>query len=654
MYTSIRSYSRLVLSALLMLACACPLLSKSAQAQDVLTFSSVSHNFGTAAPNSTPINYGVQVTNTSSTDDYVNFGVSLAGNSQFSTVNNCPASIAPGGTCEILFIFTPGNTGGTFTASWNITSGASNPTFMTSPILPGTLTAAISATAGLSLTTSAHNFGTQLAFTTGTTYGVVLTNSTQNPVALDVNLTPSGYQNFPFQHNAYNCPSTLSAGQSCNLQWQFYPNAGNGSGGQPTAFTAMFGISGVDTVTGQNVILTNSTGQQVQGVTLTGYGITGSNYLLMSTATHNFGNIPNGGSSSTYGIQLINTRPGAVTITVSESGSYNVFPITSDNCFTGSSSTTTLASGQSCQVQFYFHPTVTGAQSATYTLTASSGGSAVTILDQSTSTRVTGATLTGNSVGTTLTLTTAGHAFGPWVIGTTSTTYGTTLTYPLCSGPGCTTQDPINMTYAYTSGSNTADFNLVTNTCPAQLTAGSSCSLAWTFSPQVAGALSAVYNITGVDSVNHQPVTITAGGQIVQGVSLSGNGQANAELALATSTHNFGEQGVGGSSATYGTVLYNTTGAAVSLSFAYSNSGLAADFPGAIPPSNLPTNCPASMPTNTSCNIQFKFTPKTDGPLTVVYNITATQFGSSVPIIDLSTGNPANPPGVTLSGTGVN
>ena len=136
MYTSIRSYSRLVLSALLMLACACPLLSKSAQAQDVLTFSSVSHNFGTAAPNSTPINYGVQVTNTSSTDDYVNFGVSLAGNSQFSTVNNCPASIAPGGTCEILFIFTPGNTGGTFTASWNITSGASNPTFMTSPILP--------------------------------------------------------------------------------------------------------------------------------------------------------------------------------------------------------------------------------------------------------------------------------------------------------------------------------------------------------------------------------------------------------------------------------------------------------------------------------------------------------------------------------------
>ena len=646
MYTPIRSYSRLVFAALLTLACALPLASKAAQAQDVLTFTSVSHNFGSVAPNSPAINFGIKVTNTSATTDYLNFSVNLAGSTEYTTANNCGADIAPGASCELLFTFAAGATPGSQIATWNLT-GTGDPTFSYSPSLPGTLSATILTQAGLTLTTSTHNFGSQLAFTTGPVYGVVLTNSTQHPVALNINLTPSGYQNFPFQHSSYTCPSTLTAGQSCNLQWQFFPSSGNGSTGQPTPFSAMFAISGVDTVTGQNVILT-ALGNQVAGVTLNGFGITGSNYLLMSTATHNFGNVPNGGTSPVYGIQLINTRPGAVTVTVAKTGNYGAFPIGSDNCFTGSSYTTTLASGQSCQVQFTFHPTTTGAQTASYNLTATSGGNPVTILDQSHSNAVTGATLLGNSVGTTLTLSTAGHNFGPWVVGTTSSTYGTTLTYPLCSGPGCTTQDPINLTYAYTGGSNTADFNLLTNTCGAQLTAGQSCNLAWTFSPQVAGALSAVYSISGVDSVNNQPVTITQGGTIVTGVSLSGNGQANAQLSITTSTHNFGEQGVGGSSATYGTVLYNTTGANVALSFAYSNSSLAADFPLVV------NNCPATMPNNTSCNIQFKFTPTTTGPLTVVYNITATAFGSSVPIIDLSTGNPASPPGITMSGTGVN
>jgi len=662
MYTPIRSYSRLVFSALLMLACALPLLSKSAQAQDVLTFSAVGHNYGTMAPNSPAVNFGVQVTNTSATNDYVNFGVTLSGSSEFTSVTNCPASIAPGGTCEILFIFTSTSATGTFNATWNVTSGGANPTFTYSPTLPGTLTANVAVSAGLTLTTSAHNFGTQLQYTTGTTYGVVLTNSTQHPVALDVVLTPSGYQNFPFQHSAYTCPSTLTAGQSCNLQWQFYPNAGNGSSGQPTPFTATFPISGVDTVTGQNVILTNGSNQQVTGVTLSGYGITGSNYVLMSTATHNFGNVQTGGTSSPYGIQVINTRPGAIVLTVTLGGNYGAFPITADSCFKTGQYTTTLASGQSCQVQFTFHPTTSGAITATYGLTATSGGSSVTILDQSTSQRATGAVLSGNSVGATLTLSTAGHPFGPWVVGTTSSAYGTTLNYPLCSGPGCVTQNPVNVTYGFAAGSNTADFNLTTypggpsepvgeGACPAQLTPGSTmnvnatCYLLFTFAPQTAGALSATYNITATDSVTGQPVAITTGGStVVQGVSVSGNGQANAQLSLATSTHNFGEQGVGGTSATYGTVLYNTTGGPITLSF----SGSSTNFP------LVANNCPASMPTNTSCNIQFTFTPQTAGPLSLIYYINATEYGSSVAIIDLSTGNPANPEGISLAGTGVN
>jgi hypothetical protein len=138
-------------------------------------------------------------------------------------------------------------------------------------------------------------------------------------------------------------------------------------------------------------------------------------------------------------------------------------------------------------------------------------------------------------------------------------------------------------------------------------------------------------------------VTIVVGGStVVQGVSLTGNGQANAQLSISTSTHNFGEQGVGGTSATFGAVLYNTTGGPVPLSF--SPVGGSSNFPLVV------NNCPASMPTNTSCNIQFKFTPTTAGPLSLFYSIST---GGQL-IIDLSSGNPASPQGLSLSGTGVN
>jgi hypothetical protein len=629
-------------------------MAKGAQAQDVLTFTAVSHNFGSAAPNGTPIDFGIKVTNSSAITNYLNFAVNLTGSSDFSTANNCPSSIAPGASCELLFVFTPTSTVGTVTGSWNLT-GTGDPTFSYSPSLPGTLTGAVVTAAGLTLSTAGHNFGTQLAYTTGNTYGVILTNSTQDPVAININLTPSGYQNFPFQHNNYNCPSVLTAGQSCNLQWQFYPSAGNGSSGQPTPFSATFGITGTDTKTGQPVIVTSSPAApgtnpvQVSGVTLSGYGITGSNYLLMSTATHNFGEVANGSASSTYGIQLINTRPGPVTVRLTSSGNTAAFPISSDNCFVPPSGIATLASGQSCQVQFYFQPTTVGLQTANYTLTATSSSGSVIILDQSTSNQVTGATLSGTSVGAQLELVTAGHPFGPWVVGTTSTQYTTYLKYPTCAaGPGqCNGPfNPINLTYAYSSGSNTADFNLITNTCGAQLTYQSQCTLTWTFSPQAAGAFSATYLINGTDSVTNQPVAIQAGtgGSIVQGVTLSGNGQAAAQLALATSNHNFGEQGVGGSSATYGTVLYNTTGATVNLSFGATDD----NFPLVV------NNCPGALQNNQSCNIQYKFTPQTAGTLSQFISITATSYGSSVPIVDLSSGNTVIPPGISLSGTGVN
>jgi hypothetical protein len=106
-----------------------------------------------------------------------------------------------------------------------------------------------------------------------------------------------------------------------------------------------------------------------------------------------------------------------------------------------------------------------------------------------------------------VTLTTAGHNFGDVTVGTTSGTYGTVLT------------NSTNNSVALTLGSVTSPFAIVTN-CGANLAAGASCNLNFTFSPTADGLVQQVYSL----AANGGAVPILVGGNPTTGITLTGTG----------------------------------------------------------------------------------------------------------------------------------
>jgi hypothetical protein len=214
-----------------------------------ITFSSVSHNFGKVAVGTAATDYTLKVTNTSTTTAYP-FAFNFTPANGFTTATNCPASIAASASCEVAFYFTPTSTN-TVTDTWSLTPEGA---FNYSPSNGGTLTGSGTSSGGLSLTTAGHNFGTQTVGTTSGTYGVVLSNSSSAAIALTL-----GSVNSPFT-SVTNCPATLAAGSSCNLQFTFKPTAT----GTTQEIYSISGNGGSSTLT--------SGGNTVSGITLTGTG----------------------------------------------------------------------------------------------------------------------------------------------------------------------------------------------------------------------------------------------------------------------------------------------------------------------------------------------------------------------------------------------
>jgi subtilase family serine protease len=250
--------------------------------------------------------------------------------------------------------------------------------------------------------------------------------------------------------------------------------------------------------------------------------------------------------------------------------------------------------------------------------------------DTVTATYVPGSNLCGASSGTTtvtvtasgaITFSSVNHNMGSETIGSTSSAYGVEMT-----NTSSTTVTYTGITISTSASPN--PFKMVTN-CGTSLAAGKNCEIEFTYAPVSgdSGTETATWSLAGTP--NGTTFSPSNGGTLTGTVASSGS------VTLTTAGHNFGDQTVGTTSGTYGTVLTNSTNAAITLTKGSVTS-----------PFNSITNCGTTLAAGASCNLDFTFSPTTTGLVQQVYSLSAN--GGAVPI--LVGGNPTT--GITLTGTG--
>jgi len=134
---------------------------------------------------------------------------SIKANTDYTTTNNCGASLAAGGTCTINVTFTPA-AAGSRPGALLVTSG--------DPASPERLDL-VGKGHGVVLKPTALAFGSQAVGTTSAARSVTITNMNSSAVLMGTFNTTDA-----FIVSANNCPATLSTGQSCTVQVEFQPD----------------------------------------------------------------------------------------------------------------------------------------------------------------------------------------------------------------------------------------------------------------------------------------------------------------------------------------------------------------------------------------------------------------------------------------------
>jgi hypothetical protein len=197
-------------------------------------------------------------------------------------------------------------------------------------------------------------FGLQLVGTTSAPRTVTLSNTGDAALAISsITITA------PFARaagaGAGTCPATtgsLGIGSSCTINVVFSPTASGAA-------------------TGSVTIASNDPANPTLAVALTGTGFTP--IAGVSPTSLAFGNQTVGTTSATRTVTLSNTGNGPLTIaSIGLTGANaNQFATSNNTCPIGG---TGLAAGTSCTIRVTFHPTTTGAKTASLTFTDNSNG----------------------------------------------------------------------------------------------------------------------------------------------------------------------------------------------------------------------------------------------------------------------------------------
>ncbi|HEY1937258.1 MAG TPA: choice-of-anchor D domain-containing protein [Candidatus Angelobacter sp.] len=565
-------------------------------------------------------------------------GVSTSGD--FAQTNDCPPSLAVGAGCTVTATFTPtarGTRTGSLSIAGNFTGSAPFLSLKgTGQALQGTVSP------------TAMNFQTQVS-TTSAPQTVTLTNSGDLSLSISSIATTAGFA----QTNT--CGSSLAAGLSCTVSVTFTPTvtgvqvgsltfntnsttpvgpvslSGSGTVVAPSFSPTLlvFGAQTIGTTSGSQSVTLNNSNTVPLSLTAIGAGgdfsqtnNCGSSLPAGGSCTVNVSFTPTGRGTRTTFITATGSFPGIPSVTLSGIGqavlatvspaslSFAATPVNSTSAaqtvtFTNAGDLpvaitgtvilgdfaqtnncgTSLVVGASCTINVTFTPTARGSRTGTVTLQGNFTSPAPVI------------TLAGTGQAFVASLSPASFNFGNEPVNTTTNpqifTYTNTGDLPLTiSGIAVT-----------------PDFSQ-TNTCPATLAVGTSCTINATFVPRAVGV---------------QTTSLTVSADVNSSASLAGNGvMPTASLSPASLT--FGHQRVGTASAPQ-LVTVTNTGA-----FAFFINQVS--FPGGY---QITNNCSGLVNPGASCTVSVVFAP------------TNTQSG--VGSFTIGGDFTATPPSVSLSGT---
>jgi hypothetical protein len=233
---------------------------------------------------------------------------------QFSQTNDCPASLATGGTCTIQVSFSP-NSIGTIMGAITLSSNAIGSPHVVSLMGVGLPPVGFSP--------ASLDFGNAGVNTTSNAQTITLTNNQSAPLGISAIGVSGDYS----QTNA--CPPSIAAGQSCQISIRFKPTF---SGAIPGSI---------------NVTTDASPGTQPVALSGIGTGSVLSN-LSFSHPSLAFGNQEAGTSSTQHAVTLTNKGGTSLTIqSVSASSGYE----STDNC-----EGAMLSPGGTCSINVKFKP----------------------------------------------------------------------------------------------------------------------------------------------------------------------------------------------------------------------------------------------------------------------------------------------------------
>lgn len=441
-----------------------------------------------------------------------------------------------GGTCQASGAVAVGSSCTiTVTFSPTVLGSRTGTLTVTSNGAPATVQTSLSGSGATAATVAASPgsvaFGS-VALQTSASAVVTFTNSGGVPATLGTpTVSGSGYS-----LGSDGCGTTLAANSACTVQVRFTPPALGAS-------------SGSLTLSGQ------FNGSPVM-VALNGTGI--ASVLSFQPNPVSFGSVVTGSTAA---------QPVTITNVVTTSVSLGT-PTVAGGFGLTSACGSSLQAGASCTMQVSFSPTSTGAQSSVLSVpTPGNGGPATAALSG-----------TGVSPGA-LTASPTSLSFATTEVGSTSA--AASVTFSNSGGSALTLSVP---------RVSLADYAVSSNSCGTSLAAGSSCTMAVTFTPTAAGSRSGILTLASTGSASAQ-------------VALNGTGLAAASLAFSPASLGFGGENINTTSASQSLALENSGGVSTSLGMAVVTGEYAITS----------NTCGASLAAGATCAIAVQFAPTGGG-----------------------------------------